>query len=131
MKYYKQMYYRFIFFIFFVSLKIISQEYEIKSENVEINTNTNKIIYTGDVIFKSNSISFVAESLVIFQENESIFASGNPIRINFDNDGEQIVGLSSELELVNSQLVLKKNVELLKSGNKIFSDNIVIQLTDD
>tara|TARA_B100000989_G_scaffold67178_1_gene46723 strand:- start:310 stop:687 length:378 start_codon:yes stop_codon:yes gene_type:complete len=125
------MYYRFIFFIFFVSLKIISQEYEIKSENVEINTNTNKIIYTGDVIFKSNSISFVAESLVIFQENESIFASGNPIRINFDNDGEQIVGLSSELELVNSQLVLKKNVELLKSGNKIFSDNIVIQLTDD
>lgn len=131
MKYYKQMYYRFIFFIFFVSLKIISQEYEIKSENVEINTNTNKIIYTGDVIFKSNSISFVAESLVIFQENESIFASGNPIRINFDNDGEQIVGLSSELELVDSQLVLKKNVELLKSGNKIFSDNIVIQLTDD
>ena len=125
------MYYRFIFFIFFVSLKIISQEYEIKSENVEINTNTNKIIYTGDVIFKSNSISFVAESLVIFQENESIFASGNPIRINFDDDGEQIVGLSSELELVNSQLVLKKNVELLKSGNKIFSDNIVIQLTDD
>ena len=125
------MYYRFIFFIFFISLKIISQEYEIKSENVEINTNTNKIIYTGDVIFKSNSISFVAESLVIFQENESIFASGNPIRINFDNDGEQIVGLSSELELVNSQLVLKKNVELLKSGNKIFSDNIVIQLTDD
>lgn len=125
------MYYRFIFFIFFVSLKIISQEYEIKSENVEINTNTNKIIYTGDVIFKSNSISFVAESLVIFQENESIFASGNPIRINFDNDGEQIVGLSSELELVDSQLVLKKNVELLKSGNKIFSDNIVIQLTDD
>ena len=125
------MYYRFIFFIFFVSLKIISQEYEIKSENVEINTNTNKIIYTGDVIFKSNSISFVAESLVIFQENESIFASGNPIRINFDNDGEQIVGLSRELELVNSQLVLKKNVELLKSGNKIFSDNIVIQLTDD
>ena len=125
------MYYRFIFFIFFVSLKIISQEYEIKSENVEINTNTNKIIYTGDVIFKSNSISFVAESLVIFQENESIFASGNPIRINFDDDGEQIVGLSSELELVNSQLVLKKNVELLKSGNKIFSENIVIQLTDD
>ena len=125
------MYYRFIFFIFFVSLKIISQEYEIKSENVEINTNTNKIIYTGDVIFKSNSISFVAESLVIFQENKSIFASGNPIKINFDNDGEQIVGLSSELELVNSQLVLKKNVELLKSGNKIFSDNIVIQLTDD
>lgn len=125
------MYYRFIFFIFFVSLKIISQEYEIKSENVEINTNTNKIIYTGNVIFKSNSISFVAESLVIFQENESIFASGNPIRINFDNDGEQIVGLSSELELVDSQLVLKKNVELLKSGNKIFSDNIVIQLTDD
>ena len=125
------MYYRFIFFIFFIFLKIISQEYEIKSENVEINTNTNKIIYTGDVIFKSNSISFVAESLVIFQENESIFASGNPIRINFDNDGEQIVGLSSELELVNSQLVLKKNVELLKSGNKIFSDNIVIQLTDD
>ena len=125
------MYYRFIFFIFFVSLKIISQEYEIKSENVEINTNTNKIIYTGDVIFKSNSISFVAESLVIFQENESIFASGNPIRINFENNGEQIVGLSSELELVNTQLVLKKNVELLKSGNKIFSDNIVIQLTDD
>ena len=102
-----------------------------KSENVEINTNTNKIIYTGDVIFQSNSISFVAESLVIFQESESIFASGNPIKINFDNDGEQIVGLSNELELVNSQLVLKKNVELLKSGNKIFSDNIVIQLTDD
>ena len=125
------MYYRFIFFIFFISLKIISQEYEIKSENVEINTNTNKIIYTGDVIFQSNSISFIAESLVIFQESESIFASGNPIKINFDNDGEQIVGLSNELELVNSQLVLKKNVELLKSGNKIFSDNIVIQLSDD
>ena len=125
------MYYRCIFFIFFISLEIISQEYEIKSENVEINTNTNKIIYTGDVIFKSNSISFIAESLVIFQETVSLFASGNPIKINFENDGEQIVGLSSELELVNTQLVLKKNVELLKSGNKIFSDNIVIQLSDD
>ena len=92
---------------------------------------TNKIIYTGDVIFKSNSISFIAESLIIFQETESIFASGNPIKINFQNDGEQIVGLSSELELVNTQLVLKKNVELLKSGNKIFSYNIVLQLSDD
>ena len=42
MKYYKQMYYRFIFFIFFISLKIICQEYEIKSVNVEINKNSNK-----------------------------------------------------------------------------------------
>ena len=116
--------------ILFLSINICAQEYEINSDKVEINTELNTIIYSDNVTFDSNNISFEADTLNIDQSNEAFRALGNPIKIKFFDGVEFIEGESNLIEIVSGSLILKDEVSIIKSGNKIRSDKIIIKLGD-
>ena len=120
------MFYRAI--ILFISINLSAQEYEINSDKVEINTELNTITYSDNVTFNSNNISFRADTLNIDQTNEAFKALGDPIKIKFFDGIEFIEGEANLIEIVSNSLILKDEVSIIKSGNKIKSDKIIIKL---
>jgi len=114
--------------LLFLSLNLYAQEYEINSDKVEINTELNTIIYSDNVTFNSNNISFEADTLNIDQTNEAFTALGNPIKIKFFDGIEFIEGEAKLIEIISGSLILKDEVSIIKSGNKIKSDKIIIKL---
>ena len=117
--------------ILLLSFNLASQEYEITSKNIEIDTELNTINYEQDVIFKSDEIFFTADRLKLNQKNESFVAYGFPIKIKFYDGIEFIEGEAEKIEIDSDILKLSKNVSIIKSGNKINSDNMIIKLSND
>ncbi|MAI04064.1 MAG: hypothetical protein CMQ75_06100 [Gammaproteobacteria bacterium] len=127
MKSSKQMFYRLL--LLFLSLNLCAQEYEINSDKVEINTELNTITYSNNVTFISNNISFEADTLNIDQTNEAFTALGDPIKIKFFDGIEFIEGEAKLIEIISDSLILKNEVSITRSGNKIKSDKIIIKLS--
>ena len=126
------MYYKtFLAFFLVLSFYSWSQEYEIKSKYVEIDTESNQVIYEGDVQFISKQVNFSSSKLLVDQEQEKFIAEGNPIKISYIADGKEVFGTSIKLELAKNLLSLSGNVQLLTNNNKIASDSIVIKLKND
>ncbi len=123
------MFYRLIIILF--SFDLASQEYEITSENIEIDTELDTINYQYNVVFKSDDIFFTADELKLNQNNESFIAYGFPIRIKFYDGIEFIEGEAEMIEIDSEVLKLSKNVSIIKSGNKINSENMTIKLSND
>ena len=117
--------------ILFLSFNLASQEYEITSKNIEIDTELNTINYEHNVVFKSDDIFFTADKLKLNQENESFIAYGLPIKLKFYDGIEFIEGEAEKIEIDSDVLKLSKNVSIIKSGNKINSENMIIKLSDD
>ena len=117
--------------ILLLSFNLASQEYEITSKNIEIDTELNTINYEQDVVFKSDEIFFTADRLKLNQKNESFVAYGFPIKIKFYDGIEFIEGEAEKIEIDSDVLKLSKNVSIIKSGNKINSENLIIKLSDD
>ena len=114
--------------LLFISLCAFSQEYEITSENIEINTDLNTISYENKVFFSSENIKFSADKLKLNQNNDSFTATGMPIKIVFFDGSEFIEGEAEIIEIDSERLVLSKNVSVIKSGNKINSEKMVVKL---
>lgn len=114
--------------LLFISLSAFSQEYEITSENIEINTDLNTISYENKVFFSSENIKFSADKLKLNQNNDSFTATGMPIKIVFFDGSEFIEGEAEIIEIDSERLVLSKNVSVIKSGNKINSEKLVVKL---
>ena len=126
------MYYKtFLAFFLVLSFYSWSQEYEIKSQYVEIDTESNQVIYEGDVQFISKQVNFSSSRLLVDQEQEKFIAEGNPIKISYIADGKEVFFTSIKLELAKNLLSLSGNVQLLTNNNKIASDSIVIKLKND
>lgn len=126
------MYYKTLLaFLLLLSFSFCGQEYEIKSEYVEIDTGSNQVIYEGNVQFLSKQINFSSSKLMIDQKLEKFFAEGNPINISYIADGQEVFGTAMKLELRKSVLSLSDNVQLFTNNNKIVSDSIVIRLNND
>lgn len=126
------MYYKtFLAFFLVLSFYSWSQEYEIKSQYVEIDTESNQVVYEGDVQFISKQVNFSSSKLLVDQEQEKFIAEGNPIKISYIADGKEVFGTSIKLELAKNLLSLSGNVQLLTNNNKIASDSIVIKLKND
>ena len=117
--------------ILLLSFNLASQEYEITSKNIEIDTELNTINYKHDVVFKSDDIFFTADRLKLNQKNESFVAYGFPIKIKFYDGIEFIEGEAEKIEIDSDVLKLSKNVSIIKSGNKINSENMIIKLSND
>ena len=117
--------------ILLLSFNLASQEYEITSKNIEIDTELNTINYEQDVVFKSDDIFFTADRLKLNQKNESFVAYGFPIKIKFYDGIEFIEGEAEKIEIDSDVLKLSKNVSIIKLGNKINSDNMIIKLSND
>ena len=98
---------------------------------VEIDTESNQVVYEGDVQFLSEQINFSSCKLLVDQEQEKFIAEGNPIKISYIADGQEVFGTSIKLELTENVLTLSGNVQLLNNNNKIVSDSIVIKLKND
>ena len=114
--------------LLFISLSAFSQQYEITSENIEINTDLNTISYENKVFFSSENIKFSADKLKLNQNNDSFTATGMPIKIVFFDGSEFIEGEAEIIEIDSERLVLSKNVSVIKSGNKINSEKMVVKL---
>jgi len=126
------MYYKtFLAFFLVLSFYSWSQEYEIKSKYVEIDTESNQVVYEGDVQFISKQVNFSSSKLLVDQEQEKFIAEGNPIKISYISDGKEVFGTSIKLELAENLLSLSGNVQLVTNNNKIASDSIVIKLKND
>ena len=117
--------------ILILSFNLASQEYEIKSKNIEIDTELNTINYEHNVVFRSDDIFFTADRLKLNQKNESFVAYGFPIKIKFYDGIEFIEGEAEKIEIDSDVLKLSKNVSIIKSGNKINSENMIIKLSND
>ena len=118
-------------FFLLLPLFVFSQEYEIKSSFVEIDTDSNKLIYTGDVVFSSDDVTFEADRLVILQENEELIAVGTPIKLTYIENGETILGVSSNLKMISGIIELYNDAQLIRSDTKIISESIKINLNND
>ena len=123
------MLYRLIVLI--LSFNLAAQEYEIKSKNIEIDTELSTINYEHDVVFRSDDIFFTADRLKLNQNNESFVAYGFPIKIKFYNGIEFIEGEAEKIEINSNILKLSKNVSIIKAGNKINSEIMTIKLSND
>ena len=117
--------------IIILSFNLASQEYEIKSKNIEIDTELNTINYEHNVVFRSDDIFFTADRLNLNQNNESFIAYGLPIKIKFYDGIEFIEGEAEKIEMYSDILKLSKNVSIIKAGNKINSETMTIKLSND
>ena len=117
--------------ILLLSSYLASQEYEITSKHIEIDTELNTINYEHEVVFKSDDIFFTADRLKLNQKNESFVAYGFPIKIKFYDGIEFIEGEAEKIEIDSDVLKLSKNVSIIKSGSKINSENMIIKLSND
>ena len=123
------MLYRLIILI--LSFNLAAQEYEIKSKNIEIDTELSTINYDHNVVFRSDDIFFTADRLKLNQNNESFVAYGFPIKIKFFDGIEFIEGEAEKIEINSNILKLSKNVSIIKAGNKINSESMTIKLSND
>tara|TARA_B100000941_G_scaffold80441_1_gene55105 strand:- start:619 stop:996 length:378 start_codon:yes stop_codon:yes gene_type:complete len=123
------MLYRLIILI--LSFSLASQEYEIKSKNIEIDTELNTINYEHNVVFRSDDIFFTADKLKLNQNNESFIAYGFPVKIKFYDGIEFVEGEAEKIEINSDILKLSKNVSIVKAGNKINSESMTIKLSND
>ena len=123
------MLYRLIILI--LSFSLASQEYEIKSKNIEIDTELNTINYEHNVVFRSDDIFFTADKLKLNQNNESFIAYGFPVKIKFYDGIEFVEGEAEKIEINSNILKLSKNVSIVKAGNKINSESMTIKLSND
>ncbi len=123
------MLYRLIILI--LSFNLASQEYEIKSKNIEIDTELNTINYEHNVVFRSDDIFFTADKLKLNQNNESFIAYGFPVKIKFYDGIEFVEGEAEKIEINSDILKLSKNVSIVKAGNKINSESMTIKLSND
>ena len=119
------------FFIILLSFNVVAQEYEITSENIEINTELKTINYINNVVYESKQILFTADKLFLNQENDSFVAIGSPVKIKFYDGFEFIEGEAEKVEIDSKLLKLSNNVSILKSGNKINSEKMTIKLAND
>ena len=117
--------------ILLLSFNLASQEYEITSKNIEIDTELNTINYEHNVVFRSDDIFFTADRLNLNQNNESFIAYGLPIKIKFYDGIEFIEGEAEKVEINSDILKLSKNVSIIKAGNKINSESMTIKLSND
>ena len=117
--------------ILLLSFNLASQEYEITSKQIQIDTELNTINYEHEVVFISDDIFFTADRLKLNQKNESFVAYGFPIKIKFYDGIEFIEGEAEKIEIDSDVLKLSKNVSIIKSGNKINSENMIIKLSND
>lgn len=117
--------------ILILSFNLASQEYEIKSKNIEIDTELNTVNYEHNVVFRSDDIFFTADRLNLNQNNESFIAYGLPIKIKFYDGIEFIEGEAEKVEINSDILKLSKNVSIIKAGNKINSESMTIKLSND
>ena len=123
------MYYKtFLAFFLVLSFYSWSQEYEIKSMYVEIDTENNQVVYEGDVQFISKQVNFSSSKLLVDQEQEKFIAEGNPINISYIADGQEVFGTSIKLELNENILSLSGKVQLVTNNNKIVSDLSLIHI---
>lgn len=118
-------------FIILISFNAVAQEYEITSENIEINTELKTINYTNNVVYESQQIFFTADKLFLNQETDSFVALGSPVKIKFYDGFEFIEGEAEKVEIDSKLLKLSNNVSILKSGNKINSEKMTIKLAND
>tara|TARA_B100000674_G_C37338670_1_gene688668 strand:- start:227 stop:562 length:336 start_codon:yes stop_codon:yes gene_type:complete len=109
-------------------MQLVSQEYEITSENIQINTEENTIIYENKVVFKSENIKFKADILNLNQDNETFSATGAPIKISFFDGTEFIEGQANAIKVTKEKLILSEKVIIVKAGNKIRSEKMIINL---
>ena len=123
------MLYRLIVLI--LSFNLAAQEYEIKSKNIEIDTELNTINYEHNVVFRSDDIFFTADKLKLNQNNESFIAYGFPVKIKFYDGIEFVEGEAEKIEINSNILKLSKNVSIVKAGNKINSESMTIKLSND
>ena len=118
-------------FTIIISLNVFAQEYEITSENIEINAELKTINYEYNVIYKSSELSFTADKLLLNQEKDSFLAFGSPVKIKFFDGSEFIEGEAEKIEIDSEVLKLSNNVSIIKSGNKINSEKMIIKLSND
>ena len=83
------------------------------------------------IFIKSDDIFFTADRLKLNQKNESFVAYGFPIKIKFYDGIEFIEGEAEKVEIDTELLKLSRNVSIIKSGNKINSENLTIKLSND
>ena len=125
------MFYKFnLFFLLLFSLNglIEAQEYSITSDKIEINTDIDRIIYEDNVTFESENVAFKADKLIVIESTNEFYATGNPIKISFFDGYEFIEGEAAKAQIKNNNLILSESVSIIKSGNKIRSESIVIKL---
>jgi lipopolysaccharide export system protein LptA len=125
------MFYKFsllFLFIFSFNELLEAQEYSITSEKIEINTDIDRIIYEDNVSFISENVTFQADKLVVIESTNEFYATGNPIKISFFDGFEFIEGEAAQAKIVNEDLILSESVSIVKSGNKIKSESLVIKL---
>lgn len=125
------MFYKFnLFFLllFFLNGLIEAQEYSITSDKIEINTDIDRIIYEDNVSFESENVTFKADKLIVIESTDEFYATGNPIKISFFDGYEFIEGEAAKVEIKNDDLILSESVSIIKSGNKIKSESLVIKL---
>mgnify|MGYP003342042078 FL=1 len=125
------MYYKlnlFFLLIFFFNGLLEAQEYSITSDKIEINTDIDRITYEDNVSFESENVIFKADKLIIIESTDEFYAIGNPIKISFFDGYEFIEGEAAKVEIINNDLILSESVSIIKSGNKIKSESLVIKL---
>lgn len=125
------MFYKFSLFLlllFSFNGLIEAQEYSITSDKIEINTDIDRIIYEDNVSFESENVTFTADKLIVIESTDEFYANGNPIKISFFDGYEFIKGEAAKLEIKNDNLILSESVSIIKSGNKIKSESLVIKL---
>tara|TARA_Y100000816_G_scaffold292563_1_gene288640 strand:- start:6471 stop:6851 length:381 start_codon:yes stop_codon:yes gene_type:complete len=125
------MFYKFSLFLlllFSFNGLIEAQEYSITSDKIEINTDIDRIIYEDNVSFESENVTFTADKLIVIESTDVFYANGNPIKISFFDGYEFIKGEAAKLEIKNDNLILSESVSIIKSGNKIKSESLVIKL---
>ena len=132
MRSWKLMFYRnfLLFFLLLLTSKAFSTEYQIQAEIVEVDTQNNLVKYLEKVTFNSNEISFKANKLIVNQNNKQITASGSPIELSFQENGEKINGKANRLQIIQNTLFLRDNVIIFRQGNEIKTQEVKIILKE-
>lgn len=107
---------------------IQAQEYSITSDKIEINTDIDRIVYENNVSFESENVTFKADRLIVIESTDEFYATGNPIKISFFDGYEFIEAEAAKVQIINNDLILSESVSIIKSGNKIKSESLVIKL---
>jgi len=114
--------------LFFFNGLIEGQEYSITSDKIEINTDIDRITYEDNVSFESENVIFIADKLIVLESTNEFYATGTPVKISFFDGYEFIEGEAAKVEIMNNNLILSESVSIIKSGNKIKSESLVIKL---
>tara|TARA_B100000575_G_C23073798_1_gene618523 strand:- start:953 stop:1405 length:453 start_codon:yes stop_codon:yes gene_type:complete len=122
---------KYVFFIFILSTNIVSAELiKISSEELKVDRNNGKSIFTGNVHAKDNSMELWSEKLTVFYDQKldnitSIIAIKNVkiLRIDFEAYGEKAIYDSK-----NNELIIEGNVVVIQNENQIVGDKLTMDL---